>query len=88
MGCNPIILLGIDYDKNDRHIVPQTATLASDADWIMSRDNFSLFCPMTTPPGSISILNANLDSAVECFPKTTVQEIIDGCRNYVPDVET
>ena len=77
MGCDPIILLGIDYSGKDDHVVPQTAWSLPQDNWNTSCDNFKLFKPIAEDLG-VTIINANLDSNMLAFTKTPLREILSG----------
>ncbi len=89
MGCNPIILLGIDYREN-AHVIPQandsegrgfcSLRFTSD-DWTEedNRKNFDRFLPLAEER-KIIILNGNPDSAVDCFDKVKLGNYLGVCK--------
>lgn len=80
MGCDPVILLGVDYNSQT-HITPQADDdpnhpyLYADA----AIENFKKFVPHAKHLKR-TIINGNPDSALECFSKQSVAEILANGR--------
>ena len=80
MGCDPIILLGFDY-RALVHAVP-TGRDRPTKQWsdfprkAIGQVGFKYFAGIIKELGR-TVLNANPDSAVECFPKVSLKEILD-----------
>ena len=83
MGCNPVVLLGIDY-HNHTHIIPQfnddpEKPYCYPHDITLAFDTFKKFVFHAKTIGR-TIINANLDSAIDCFPKKPIDEILANGR--------
>ena len=77
MGCNPIVLLGVDYRAN-LHAAERTT---DNAEIPYGKEhavrNFARLAELARKRGT-TVLNANPDSAVECFPRVALAQLLRG----------
>ncbi|NIA07721.1 MAG: hypothetical protein GWP14_08855 [Actinobacteria bacterium] len=75
MGCNPIVLLGVDYRDNS-HAAARTT---DNPDLPYGKEhavrNFARLAELAGKHGT-TIVNANPDSAVQCFAKTSLAQLL------------
>lgn len=75
-GCDPIVLLGVDY-RNNLHAAKRKT---DNPDISYGKEhavrNFSRLAELAGKLGR-TVINANLNSAVECFPRVQLEQLLE-----------